>query len=124
MGVTPSGRAAAELGDLRQGRYAFEDPGLALDPPIVSTRAEDVAEVWTETDYRLGVRFFDGTSGIVEMRELIFGRNAGVFAALADVQEFAKVGIGYGAVMWANGLDLAPDAMYQALKRTGVWVLH
>jgi hypothetical protein len=70
------------------------------------------------------VRFFDGTSGIVEMRELIFGKCAGVFAALADVEEFAKVGIGYGAVMWANGLDLAPDAMYQEIKSNGVWVLR
>jgi hypothetical protein len=58
------------------------------------------------------------------MREMIFGENPGVFAALADQEEFAKVGIGYGAVMWANGLDLAPDAMYEELKRSGVWVLR
>ncbi len=83
-----------------------------------------MAEVWTESDYRLGVRFFDGTSGIVEMKEMILGGNAGVFAALAHVEEFEKVGIGYGAVMWANGLDLAPDAMYDTLKTTGVWVLR
>jgi len=45
------------------------------------------------------------------MREMIF-------------VEFEKVRIGFGAVMWANGLDLAPDAMYEEFKRNGVWVLR
>jgi hypothetical protein len=124
MGANTSSGVVGELERLRERRYAFQDPGLALDPPIISTHSEDVAEVWTESDYRLGVRFFDGTSGIVEMKEMIFGVNAGVFAALANVEEFEKVGIGYGAVMWANGLDLAPDAMYEELKANGVWVLR
>ncbi len=124
MGTSASSRVAAELGDVRTRRYAFEDPGLALEPPIIATLPQDVAEVQTESDYRLYVRFFDGTSGIVEMRDLIFGQTAGVFAALADPVEFEKVGLGYGSVMWANGLDLAPDEMYEEIKRNGVWVLR
>ncbi len=112
------------MGDLPKRRYAFEDPGLALEPPIIATNPDDVAEVQTESDYRLHVRFFDGTAGIVEMKELIFGKSAGVFSQLADPSEFEKVGIGFGAVMWANGLDLAPDAMYEEFKRNGVWVLR
>jgi hypothetical protein len=124
MGTTTPSRAAVELGDVRKRRYAFEDPGLAVEPPIVATLPEDVAEVQTQSDYRLYVRFFDGTAGIVEMKELIFGKRAGVFAKLADPEEFERVGIGFGAVMWANGLDLAPDAMYDEFKRNGVWVLR
>ena len=124
MGASTPSRTAAELGEVRQRRYAFEDPGLALEPPIIANHADDVVEVQTESDFRLYVRFFDGTAGIVEMRDLIFGEHAGVFAALADPKEFEKVGLGYGSVMWANGLDLAPDAMYEEFKRNGVWVLR
>ncbi len=61
---------------------------------------------------------------MVEMKEMIFSAKAGVFTQLRDVAEFERVGIGYGAVMWANGLDLAPDAMYDEIKRNGVWILR
>ena len=83
-----------------------------------------MAEVRPVDGFQLYVRFFDGAEGRVEMGEMIFSRNAGVFASLADPEEFAKVGIGFGAVMWANGLDLAPDAMHDEIARNGVWVLR
>jgi len=124
MGTTTSSRTVGELERVPTHRYPFEDPGLAVDPPIISRRPDCVAEVRPLENYQLYVRFFDGTDGRVEMREMIFGKNAGVFASLVDPQEFAKVGIGYGAVMWANGLDLAPDAMYDEIKQHGVWVLR
>jgi hypothetical protein len=54
------------------------------------------------------------------MYGLIFG--TGIFASLRDPAEFAKVGLGFGTVMWANELDLAPDVMYEELKRGGVWM--
>jgi len=28
-----------------------------------------------------------------------------------------------GVVQWPNGGDLAPDAMYDAIRESGVWVL-
>jgi hypothetical protein len=104
--------------------YPFEDPGLAVDPPIISQHPDDVAEVRALDNFQLYVRFFDGTDGRVEMRGKIFSEKAGVFASLRDPEEFAKVGIGWGAVMWANELDLAPDAMYEEFKQHGVWVLR
>jgi hypothetical protein len=80
-----------------------------------------VAEVRALEDFRLAVRFFDGTSGIVDMRALIHARNAGVFGVLSDPTRFAEVGIALGAVAWPSGLDLAPDAMYCALREHGIW---
>ena len=124
MGATAPIRADGQLGHVPAQRYAFEDPGLALDPPVLSNRAGDVAEVEVLSDYALHVRFFDGVSGRVDMRTAIFGENAGVFAELRDPAKFAQVGVGFGAVMWANGLDLAPDAMHDELARNGVWVLR
>lgn len=42
--------------------------------------------------------------------------HAGVFAALRDETLFRKVHVALGAVTWPGDLDLAPDAMYQAIR--------
>jgi hypothetical protein len=124
MGATASNRAFAELGHLPQRRYAFEDPGLAVEPAIISNSPTDVAEVVAEENYSLFVRFFDGTSGRVEMRERIFRASPNIFAKLVEPKAFAAVGLAYGTVAWSDEIDLAPDRMYDELKRNGVWVLR
>ena len=58
------------------------------------------------------------------MSALIPSPNAGVFAALSDPQLFAEAGVELGAVTWSNGLDLAPDAMYAALRNGPMWKLE
>jgi hypothetical protein len=46
-----------------------------------------------------------------------------VFEPLRDVAVFAEARLVMGAVQWPNGADLAPDAMYDAIQQSGVWVL-
>ncbi len=75
-------------------------------------------------DFRLAVRFADGLGGEVDCRALVHGRDAGVFAALRDPQAFATAHLADGAVTWQGGLDLAPDAMYEAIARNAVWVIE
>jgi hypothetical protein len=48
----------------------------------------------------------------------------GVFAALKDPIVFEQVRVDDGAVTWPGNLDLAPDAMYQAIKSQGEWILR
>jgi len=74
--------------------------------------------------FRLSVRFNDGKEGTVSMSGLIHSLNAGVFAALRDEELFSKVTLNYGAVSWPGDLDLAPDAMYEAICRSGEYVLN
>jgi hypothetical protein len=64
----------------------------------------------------LRVRFTDATEGEVDLSQLIQAPHAGVFAALRDEALFRKVHVALGAVTWPG--DLAPDAMYAAI-RTG-----
>jgi hypothetical protein len=73
------------------------------------------------TGYRLAVTFNDGTTGIVDLAELIHSSDAGVFEALRDPDFFAQVFLDCGAPAWPNGADLAPDAMHREIRRTGVW---
>jgi hypothetical protein len=75
-------------------------------------------EPWIVTDVRplmgrtLEVEFRDGTKGSIDLHELIYSSDAGVFEALRDDDEFARVYIDHGAVTWPCGVDLAPDGMW------------
>ncbi len=90
--------------------------GLALPPWRVAT-------VRPAAGYTLHVTFADGTSGKVLCAGLIGGPRPGVFAELRDTDLFGQVFVDHGAVTWPGGLDLAPDAMYDAIAARGVWQL-
>lgn len=72
-------------------------------------------------EWQLAVTFNDGTSGIVDVSALVNEADAGVFEALRDPDFFATVYLDCGAVAWPNGADLAPDAMYKEIRRSGIW---
>jgi hypothetical protein len=80
-----------------------------------------VRSVHARPDYQLTVEFVDGTAGEVNLEPLVFADDAGVFKALRDPQLFAQAFVDYGAVTWPNGLDLAPDAMYDVIRSGGVF---
>jgi hypothetical protein len=83
-----------------------------------------VVEVQALPDYRLAVKFIDGTSGEVDISRLVMSDSAGVFLQLRDPILFAAAYVEYGAVVWPGGIDLAPDAMYDEIKKNGRWVLE
>lgn len=83
-------------------------------------REYDVVSVQPIGQRRLAVRFADGLSGEVEFRESFF---RGVFAVVKDPSAFAQVRCDQGFVEWPGELDLAPDAMHEAIKTHGCWVL-
>jgi uncharacterized protein DUF2442 len=70
---------------------------------------------------RLAVRFADGVSGAVEFRE---SQLYGVFEVLKDPEFFQQVHCKQGFVEWPGELDLAPDAMHEAIKTHGRWILE
>jgi hypothetical protein len=82
---------------------------------------------WRVTDirvlrgYALSVRFADGTHGEVDLSRLVLGPGAGVFTALRDPAVFALATVQDGVVTWPGELDLAPDAMYDAIRAQGRW---
>lgn len=82
-----------------------------------------VVEATPLANYRLAVRFVDGTTGIVNLAGLVRSPRAGVFAQLADQGLFSQAFVEDGAVTWPGELDLAPDAMYAEIKKTGEWTL-
>jgi hypothetical protein len=108
---------------VRTDADAEEDRTLEIAPPINPRADWRVADVQALPGYRLRVRFNDATEGEVDMSRLIQAPHAGVFAALRDETLFRKVHVAFGAVTWPGDLDLAPDAMYQAIRKRGEWIL-
>lgn len=100
-----------------------EDIATRLNPLPSPRSPWRVSAVAVLPDYRLKVQFLDGTEGIVDLAALVHSPNAGVFASLSDPQRFAEVRVEMGAVSWPGGVDLAPDAMYAEIKRSGTWVM-
>jgi hypothetical protein len=67
-------------------------------------------------DYKLDVTFDDGTNGVVDMKDRLFGP---VFEPLRDRALFERVSVDeFGAICWPNGADLAPDALHERMRRT------
>jgi len=93
-------------------------------PPIRHTVPWRAVAVTTSADARLRVTFVDGTVGEVEMRAFLSNPriDGTVFEPLRDPAVFARAEIVLGTVQWPNGADLAPDAMYDAIRKHGVWV--
>ena len=61
----------------------------------------------------LRLRFADGVEGIVDLSGDLWGE---MFEPLRDPEYFAQVRLDEdGAPAWPNGLDLAPDALYEDL---------
>jgi hypothetical protein len=97
-----------------------------IEPTIRHGASWRVVSVTAVPDLRLRVTFVDGTTGEVELRNFLNSpqTTGTVFEALRDPRVFAEVGVVMGAVQWANGADLAPDTMYDAIKTHGRWIVE
>lgn len=75
----------------------------------------DVVEVRPLGGHRLHLRFEDGVEGDLDLGEMIDFK--GIFAALRDEMEFAKVRVypELGTIVWPNGADLDPDVLYSRI---------
>jgi hypothetical protein len=67
------------------------------------------------SEFRLRLRFADGTDGVVDLSDLA---GLGVFRAWLQQGTFEQVTVThYGSLAWPSGLDLCPDSLY--LRMTG-----
>ncbi len=79
----------------------------------------DISQLFTHDNHTFEVRFRDGLAGKVILAESAL--RGEVFEPLRDPAFFNQAYIDHGAVTWPNGADLAPDAMYEEIKKNGVW---
>ena len=76
----------------------------------------DITEVEVVADHRLRLTFADGTVGEVDFTDHDWH---GVLEPLRDPAFFADVRVDpeAGTVAWPNGLDLAPEPLYEEARR-------
>ena len=101
---------------MRSQATTQNDLALGLSPS-----APDVTAVKVISHLSLQVQFADGLSGLVRFEP---SHLTGVFAVLRDPTIFQQVSVLHGAVTWPGELDLAPDAMYDAIQQHQEWVLQ
>lgn len=68
-----------------------------------------IQQVQALPGHALALTFADGVSGVIDLSGERF---EGVFAPLADPDFFAQVRVADGVTVWPNGVDMAPDALY------------
>ena len=96
-----------------------------VEPTIRHTVPWRVTSVAALPGSQLRVTFVDGTTGEVHLRSFLNNPriDGTIFEPLRDPATFAQARVALGAIQWPNGADLAPDAMYDAIRDRGVWVL-
>ena len=100
---------------MRSEAASQEDIAFGVEPcspPVVAVSATSTLT--------LSVEFADGVRGEVKF---LPSHLTGVFKVLQDQDFFARASVRDGAVTWPGDLDLAPDAMYEAVKTSGAWLL-
>ncbi len=60
-------------------------------------------------DYRLRVRFSDGSEGDVDLKDFIQTDPRPIVNALRDRAAFSAIRVELDTVVWENGFDLAPE---------------
>jgi hypothetical protein len=74
---------------------------------------ERITRLEARPPYRLYVEFDDGVRGECDMTDRL---NGPVFEALRDPGYFSLVQLSeWGAPVWPNGVDVAPDALHERL---------
>jgi Protein of unknown function (DUF2442) len=96
-----------------------------VEPPIRHAAPWRITFVTALPDSRLRVGFVEGVTGDVDMRSFLSDPriDGTIFEPLRDPAVFAQARVVLGAIQWPNGADLAPDAMYDAIREYSVWVL-
>jgi len=68
-------------------------------------------------DYKLQLRFNNGTQGIVDLEQELYGE---IFEPLRDKTLFQQVFITNRTIEWPNGADFAPEFLFEMIQENRV----
>jgi len=77
------------------------------------TRAADYVE-----DHKIHVNFSSGESGTIDFGEVIYSDKRPIFGDLIDIAKFRQFKVDFDTIVWENGLDLAPEFLYNFLVQS------
>ncbi|NPV02921.1 MAG: DUF2442 domain-containing protein [Brevinematales bacterium] len=66
-------------------------------------------------EYKIFLKYEDGTEGIINLEEELFGE---IFEPLKNVEFFKSFKIQGSSILWDNDADFAPEFLYDSVKLT------
>ena len=77
-----------------------------------------VVEAEYIAEYKIWIKFDTGEEGEVDLTDVLWGE---VFEPLKDRETFRRFTVDpeAGTLVWANGADLAPEALYRRVQASG-----
>ena len=67
-------------------------------------------------DYQIYIEFNDGLSGIIDFKDKITTDHREIIRELVDKNKFDKIKIERHTLCWENGVDFAPEYLYDQIK--------
>jgi hypothetical protein len=68
-------------------------------------------------NYEIWIKFNDGIDGIVDLETTIKNDHREIFRELEDVEQFKRFRVDDDTIVWENGLDLAPEYLYELAEK-------
>jgi Protein of unknown function (DUF2442). len=66
--------------------------------------------------YKVFIEFNDGTSGIIDFYDKLQNDHRQIIRELLDLEKFKTVKTGLDTICWDNGVDFAPEYLYEQIK--------
>jgi hypothetical protein len=67
-------------------------------------------------DYNVYIEFNDGLSGVIDFKDKITTDHREIIRELVDKNKFNKIKIERHTLCWENGVDFAPEYLYDQIK--------
>jgi hypothetical protein len=67
--------------------------------------------------YKVFLEFNDGEKGVVDFYEKLRNDHRQIVRELLDMDNFKTVKTGLDTVCWDNGVDFAPEYLYEQMKK-------
>jgi hypothetical protein len=68
--------------------------------------------------YEIWIKFNDGVEGIVDLQSTITNDHREIFRELINEDQFRRFKVDADTIVWENGLDLAPEYLYDLTLKT------
>lgn len=68
-------------------------------------------------DYKIYLAFDDQNSGMIDLKETMSSDHRSIFGELINLEKFKNFKVDMDTIVWANGLDLAPEFLHDLLLK-------
>jgi len=66
--------------------------------------------------YKIYIEFNDGVNGVIDFKEKLNNDHRQIVAELLDLDKFKTVKVDLDTLCWDNGVDFAPEYLYEIIK--------